>query len=105
MFFENECSSKFPLSQGASFCDVFASSSSGLSVEVVEQLAVGDMVYTDRSFDFTSIGSFDAQCQYIRGANNEKTTAAADVQWTLQVGCPVTVYLDFWGGAAHASRV
>ena len=76
-----------------------ASASSGESIEVVEQLAVGDEVYTDRAnYLFTDIGSYSPQCKYIRGPNNDKATAAANVQWTLQSNYPVTVYLDMWGG-------
>ena len=55
-------------------------------------------VYTDRaSYFFNNLGDYGAHCSYVQGANDDKDTPAATVQFTLGVDCPVTVYLDLWG--------
>merc|ERR1719160_35157 len=76
------------------------SSASGRSIKVADPAKVGDKVFTDRDYTFTSVGDYPG-CKYILGANDDKNTAASSVQWTLTVETPVDVYLDFWGGAAH----
>jgi len=80
---------------------IAVSAASGRDIEKIPVAAnVGDQVFTDRNYKFTSVGDYSG-CTYIKGANDDKNTAASSTQWTLTVGMPVTVYLDFWGGAAH----
>jgi len=79
-------------------CVDSVSSVSGRSIELVDLPAVGGKVFTDRGYKFSDVaaGSYDPQCKFVLGPNDDKNTPAANVQWTLNVCSPVTVYLDFW---------
>ena len=77
-------------------------SSSGREINVMPVVNEGDLPFTDRSYTFTTLGSFaGTSMYYIQPANNDKDTASNSVMWTINVPVPVTVYLDFWGGDTH----
>ena len=59
-------------------------------------------LFTDRVYIISSVGDYGVACYHIRTANDDKNTPASDVQYTLTLSSPATVYLDFWGGNAHA---
>ena len=83
-----------------------ASATSGNNIEVipVSELSLGDLVFTDRpTYVFTTLGGFDNSCDFIRVANDDKNTAASEIQITLDIPSEATVYLDFWGGADQAN--
>eukprot|EP00931_Biecheleriopsis_adriatica_P084171 TRINITY_DN5790_c0_g1_i1.p1 TRINITY_DN5790_c0_g1~~TRINITY_DN5790_c0_g1_i1.p1 ORF type:complete len:1136 (-),score=84.03 TRINITY_DN5790_c0_g1_i1:254-3661(-) len=71
---------------------------SGRHIELVPvaSIQVGDPVFTDRTFSFNALGSYDSSCYFLRGPNNDKMTSASSVQWILTSYVAATVYLDFW---------
>ena len=97
-----------------------AQASSGRAINVIKGVPlVGDLPFTDRSYTFTTMGSFGGDLRggtsasataaswntgnarpmyYVQPANDDKNIPANTVMWTLNVPVPVTIYLDFWGG-------
>ena len=73
---------------------------SGRTIEAIpySQLSVGSLVFTDRNYIFDNIGSYSERTFYIRGPNDDKSTPADSLQWTITVDVPVIVYLDHWNG-------
>ena len=69
------------------------------------ELKVGDKVFTDRSYEFSSIGNYPSTCTFIRGPNDDKNTDPTSVQTILEVPFNSTIYLDFWGGDSHLQKV
>ena len=68
-------------------------------------LYVGSKPFTDRSYEFSSIGNYPSTCTFIRGPNDDKNTDPTSVQTILEVPFKSTIYLDFWGGDAHVEKV
>lgn len=68
-----------------------ASSGRPINVWTTDQFpAIGDEPFTDRSYTFTSLGSFEgADMYYIQVPNNDKSTPSNSVMWTLNVPVPV----------------
>ena len=66
-------------------------------------LGVGSLVFADRTYPFTSVSSYPSDCVFLRVSNDDKTTPGDQVQLRLTASRPVRVYLDFYGGPAHAS--
>ena len=119
--------------QKAADCDVSsldgmtAQASSGRAINVIKGVPlVGDLPFTDRSYTFTTMGSFGGDLRggtsatataaswntgnarpmyYVQPANDDKNIASNTVMWTLNVPVPVTIYLDFWGGDAHVNTL
>ena len=119
--------------QKAADCDVSsldgmtAQASSGRAINVIKGVPlVGDLPFTDRSYTFTTMGSFGGDLRggtsstaraaswntdnqrpmyYVKPANDDKNTASNTVMWTLNVPVPVTIYLDFWGGDTHVNTL
>ena len=71
----------------------------------VSELGPGSYPFTDRVYEFDSIGSFPDTCCFIQAPNNDKDTPPDSVQWTLDVPFDSTVYLDFWGQQNHLDKV
>ena len=84
-----------------------ATPASGSTMEVVSvtDLAVGNTPFTDRKYHLTVVGNYPKECFFIRGANDDKDTLPHEVQTSIDVRFPATVYLDFWGGSVHLSKV
>ena len=76
-----------------------------MEVVSLAELSVGSKPFTDRDYTFTNIGNYSSTCYFVRGANDDKDTDPSSTQTTLQVQFPSTVYLDFWGGSSHVSKV
>ena len=76
-----------------------------MEIVPVTDLAVGSKPFTDRRHSFTSVGNYPNKCVFIRGANNDKDTSPNKVQTSINVRIPCTIYLDFWGGSGHLSKV
>lgn len=65
--------------------------STGATAQLDSSFAVGDSVFTDRTFTWASVGTIGGK-QWIRTPNNDKNnTAASYLQFT--VNTPVTVYV------------
>ncbi|NBB96533.1 MAG: hypothetical protein GVY16_12465, partial [Planctomycetes bacterium] len=64
---------------------------SGKTYEVDPSLAVGDVMFIDRGYEFTDVGSL-AGAEYIRTANNDKNATDSDFL-SFDVSQEVTVYL------------
>ena len=76
---------------------ITAHASSGAIINVLPEPAIGDQVYSDRAYAFTSLGSFaDTGMYHVQAPNNDKDTPSGAVMWTLTAASPVTIYLDFW---------
>jgi len=90
--------------QASSLRGLKAATSSGRAIEVLERVpAVGDRTFTDRELTFLSLGDFAGQdMYYVRPPNDDKACEASSVMWTLTSPVDCTVYLDLWGGGAHA---
>ena len=87
---------------------ISATPTSGRRMEVVSVADLSNwdsQPFTDRSYTFMDIGNYSSNCYFIRGANEDKNTDPSSVQTILQVPFPSTVYLDFWGGSSHVSKV
>ena len=80
---------------------------SGREIETVpySELYVGSKPFTDRSYEFSSIGNYPSTCTFIRGPNDDKNTDPTSVQTILEVPFNSTIYLDFWGGDSHLQKV
>lgn len=81
-------------------------SSSGLPIETLlpSEIAEGTFLYTDaKDVKFLDVVQYDDTCVFVRGANADKDIHPGAVQWILRTEMPITVYVDFWGGDAHAA--
>lgn len=56
---------------------------------------------TDRTYVFSDIGQYGAECVYIRTPMADETLQASELMWSIKVNRPVKMYLDFWGGREH----
>eukprot|EP01043_Picozoa_sp_COSAG02_P018093 COSAG02_NODE_835_length_16654_cov_52.747569_9_plen_2865_part_01 len=86
-----------PDSTSGQMC-VTVQASSGRDIKVLSAPpALRDRPFTDRSYTFTSMGSFAGTgMHFVQPPNNDKNTPSNRVMWTLTVDVPVTIYLDVW---------
>jgi len=84
-------------------CNCSVQSSSGSQTTLLDAVPkVGDNVWHDRGYTFTSLGDFaEKQMVFVKGSNDDKKIASSRVMWTFEVPCAVTVYLDFWDDMRH----
>lgn len=77
---------------------VTVQASSGRDIKVLSAPpALRDRPFTDRSYTFTSMGSFAGTgMHFVQPPNDDKNTPSDRVMWTLTVDVPVTIYLDVW---------
>jgi len=71
---------------------------SGRPIKVMKSLPPeGACCHCDRNYKFVSLGDFAKQpnMMYILTSNDDKSTPAHKVMWTLEARVPVTVYLNF----------
>eukprot|EP01043_Picozoa_sp_COSAG02_P010260 COSAG02_NODE_357_length_23913_cov_6.793483_8_plen_2934_part_01 len=85
---------------------VTAQASSGRDIKMLSAPpALRERPFTDRSYHFTSMGSFaGTSMHFVQPPNSDKNTPADSVMWTLTVDVPVTIYLDVWGYDDHYPR-
>jgi len=60
---------------------------------------VGDRVFTDREYTFTSLGTFATiinVSHFVRAPNDDKRTGNDETMWILSVPRRVAIYLDFY---------
>ena len=86
---------------------ISVTTTSGRAIETVPcaDLYIGSKPFTDREYEFSSIGNYPSTCTFIRGPNDDKNTDPTSIQTILEVPFNSTIYLDFWGGDSHVEKV
>jgi len=76
--------------------EVFKIPEEGASSSALEAEAGGSLAQSRADEDagtFTYLGSFEEDCYYIKASNQDGLTLANEVQMTLKVAAPVTIYV------------